>query len=332
MYLVALLLVGSSMSIAHGEDVKRGTKKHARYLRDGAKAKLTLKIVDENDVPVEGADIGAHFEMHEGNGIEGTSNTSGLFAMAGKTRWKMHYGVRKNGYYSSSGEYAFGNQGEFAVKDGKWQPWNPEVSVVLRPILNQIPMYAKRVEAVMPAEDEAVGYDLAVGDWVSPYGSGQHRDLALLLSRRFTSDHDYEGSLTLMFTEKFDGVVLNHEVIGASEFMFPRYATEMGYLSTLSYKTGENPVSGYYGTRRSGDKVSYSLRIRSKVDKEGDLKEALYGKIVGPVRLIGVARKSPAKVIFTYYLNPTFNDLNLEFDPKKNLLKGLRPTEVVRQP
>ena len=332
MYLVALLLVGSSMSIAHGEDVKRGTKKHARYLRDGAKAKLTLKIVDENDVPVEGADIGAHFEMHEGNGIEGTSNTSGLFAMAGKTRWKMHYGVRKNGYYSSSGEYAFGNQGEFAVKDGKWQPWNPEVSVVLRPILNQIPMYAKRVEAVMPAEDEAVGYDLAVGDWVSPYGSGQHRDLDLHLSRRVTSNHDYEGTLSLTFTEPFDGIAPCRDVISASAFMFPRYAADAGYLSTWSRMIGKNPADGYYGERRRGDNVSYFLRVRSKVDEDGNLKDALYGKIVGPVRLIGVARKSPAKVIFTYYLNPTFNDLNLEFDPKKNLLKGLRPTEVVRQP
>lgn len=37
-------------------------------------------------------------------------------------------------------------------------------------------------------------------------------------------------------------------------------------------------------------------------------------------------------VLFTYYLNPTPNDRNLEFDPKRNLLQGLKATERVESP
>ena len=35
---------------------------------------------------------------------------------------------------------------------------------------------------------------------------------------------------------------------------------------------------------------------------------------------------------FTYYLNPKPNDLNVEFDPKKNLIKDLQPIEEVKEP
>jgi hypothetical protein len=35
---------------------------------------------------------------------------------------------------------------------------------------------------------------------------------------------------------------------------------------------------------------------------------------------------------FTYYLNPIPNDRNLEFNPKRNLIKDLTPLEEVKTP
>jgi hypothetical protein len=35
---------------------------------------------------------------------------------------------------------------------------------------------------------------------------------------------------------------------------------------------------------------------------------------------------------FTYYLNPTPNSHSMEFDPKQNLLKGLKFDEGVDEP
>ena len=36
--------------------------------------------------------------------------------------------------------------------------------------------------------------------------------------------------------------------------------------------------------------------------------------------------------MFTYYLNPTPNDRNMEFDPTRNLLTGLKEAEKVSVP
>jgi hypothetical protein len=55
-----------------------------------------------------------------------------------------------------------------------------------------------------------------------------------------------------------------------------------------------------------------------------------YGKIHGPIRFW--IEPPEATLSMTYYLNPTPNDRNLEFDPKKNLFTDLKPDERVYEP
>ena len=62
--------------------------------------------------------------------------------------------------------------------------------------------------------------------------------------------------------------------------------------------------------------------MRTVLDENGNVKSALYGKIYG----------DPMQMNFRYYLNPTPNDRNIEFDPKQNLLGGLKPVEQVDAP
>jgi hypothetical protein len=56
------------------------------------------------------------------------------------------------------------------------------------------------------------------------------------------------------------------------------------------------------------------------LDENGNVKNALYGKIYGDF------------MQFKYFLNPMANDLNIEFDPKRNLLGGLQSVEQVGDP
>ena len=65
---------------------------------------------------------------------------------------------------------------------------------------------------------------------------------------------------------------------------------------------------------------NYFFRVRTVLDENGKVKSALYGKIYGDF------------MHFSYYLNPTPNDRNVEFDPKQNLLKKLTPLEAVTEP
>ena len=72
----------------------------------------------------------------------------------------------------------------------------------------------------------------------------------------------------------------------------------------------------------------FAFRTRVKLDKNGDIKEANYGKIYGPINYGNGVRK----IQFTYYFNPTPNDRNLEFNPKANLFKNLTSLEEVSAP
>jgi hypothetical protein len=69
-------------------------------------------------------------------------------------------------------------------------------------------------------------------------------------------------------------------------------------------RPGEPRISNY------DDKTNYFFRVRTVMDEKGDVKSAFYGKIYGDF------------LQFTYYLNPTPNSLNMEFDTHQNLLKG----------
>jgi hypothetical protein len=68
------------------------------------------------------------------------------------------------------------------------------------------------------------------------------------------------------------------------------------------------------------------FRTRTKVDEDGNLTEARYGKIYGPIEFNGVefaGNKYLKKMVrMSFYLNPNVNDTNLECDRRKSLCPG----------
>ena len=74
------------------------------------------------------------------------------------------------------------------------------------------------------------------------------------------------------------------------------------------------------------DDQNYFFRVRT-VKKDKKIISAHYGKIDRDIEFWG-----NEKLRFTYYLNPTPLDRNMEFDPKRNLLKGLKGAEFVTNP
>jgi hypothetical protein len=307
-----------------------GSREFGYVLRDGAKGKLTLKVVDEKGAPVEGAIIGGHFQMANRKGINGMSDADGLFVMKDKSRGKMHYGVRKHGYYRTSGEYIFGSHDGVVVKNGKWQPWNETRVVILKKIRNPIPMYAKTAETHLPSNTSSVGYDLMIGDWVAPHGEGKVTDfLFAITKRRVKSWSDFDGSLSVTFRAAKDGVRLRGGVgDGGSDFPWDHHAPEGEYDSLSQIGIGYVPGKGLY---KSNESAACYFRVRSETNEVGELTSAYYGKISGPIKF-DVRDTATGWIRFTYYLNPTPNDRNMEFDPKQNLHQGLKRFEEVRAP
>jgi hypothetical protein len=68
------------------------------------------------------------------------------------------------------------------------------------------------------------------------------------------------------------------------------------------------------------------------LDDSGNVKSALYGKIPGNFRFYAGTKAPTSGMGFDYYLNPTPNDRNVEFDPKRNLITALKPLEGVSEP
>jgi hypothetical protein len=231
------------------------------------------------------------------------------------------------GYYPNGLSYQFAN-----VVIGKWQPWNPTINLVVSPIFNPIPMYARKVgvmggDLTLPAKNTPIGFDLVAADWVAPYSKGTSADVIFTLSdigSTNATQKPTESALTISFPNKGDGIqsVIGPEKNQGSAFRLLRYAPEGGYQATFVQKHSQVWVHG-----RLQENQNYFFRVRTLLDESGNVKSALYGKISGPIQFW-----DNAGLEFTYYLNPTPNDRNMEFDPKKNLFTNLPILEQVTAP
>jgi hypothetical protein len=224
-----------------------------------------------------------------------------------------------------------GGPGEIKFHDavlGKWQPWNPVYQVVLKKIINPIPMYAKSVRVVVPALNQPIGFDLEVGDWVQPFGKGVASDFVFTLTRIKNSPTDFSATLLLSFSHLGDGVqvIQKDHNQGWSQLKLPRTAPDDGYAPAWSTILNH----GYFVMPPPQPKgIGYFFRVGTVL--RGDkINQCQYGKIDGDISIVGAAADHPG-IAFTYYLNPTGTN-NLEFDPTKNLLQNLTDDQQVQKP
>lgn len=289
--------------------------------------RLTLHVVDDEGAPVEQAQarIGAERrpkgEESGGKGVfvEGVTDERGYFSgeMEAWNASQAGYLVQKKGYY--------GVWMTYRAKDpvqGKWQPWNPTIQVLLRRIKNPVPMYAKRVEVKIPEFNQPIGYDLVQGDLVAPYGKGQISDLIFEADRKVVSDQEYDGTLTLRFSNEGDGLVA-HEIEQPDPpgLRMPYSAPDAGYISSKTWVESRHTSGRENGKiiSTASNRMNYFIRVRTVRDNEGKIVSALYGKIHGDFRWFIGARAPKSGLAFTYYLNPD-GTRNIEFDSKRNLL------------
>jgi hypothetical protein len=291
----------------------------------------TVTVVDETSQPVADADVEISYYVEPppgqtvaGGSTHGSTDKSGTFHASQPDTGSATLGFRitKPGYYPSSIGHELYEPGQLDEKRVNASR-NPTFTVVLKSMGQPIPMYARYVEGGPPVFNKPAGYDLSAGDWVAPNGRGQTADIIFTgeIDKRAKNDLDYK--LVVSFPNAGDGI----QEFSAPSARFP------GQTSAL-ISPHEAPVSGYQPewvqtesrkpgkpveTSRDGNR-NYFLRVRTVLDEKGNVKSALYGKIYGDF------------MQFRYYLNPTPNSRNIEFDPKQNLLKGLKSTEQVDAP
>lgn len=136
-----------------------------------------------------------------------------------------------------------------------------------------------------------------------------------------TAGH-WRGTITITFSNLKEGIrEVKNEFKHYSELTMPHQAPSDGYQ--IEWKRSEDN-----GTpRQTNDRVGYFLRTRVKLDESGEIVSAHYAKLVTDFDF-----DPRGRITFSYLFNPTANDRNLEFDPKKNLFKKLEIGEEIQKP
>lgn len=274
----------------------------------GAPWRVTLKVVNANGLPVADAKASIGYTKNPLPGqivrdsrdlsreITGLTDENGIFkASHTDVSWNLGIDIHKSGYYPTHVNYNLFLPGQFnspKVKKNR----NPAITVVLKKILHPIPMYAKGVLGGPrpPVFNKPVGYDMMAGDWVAPYGKGTNTDIIFTTQK---TGNDYK--FIVSFPNRDDGI---------QEYIAPE--ADKGSALRSPY---EAPATGY-GHRFVRDANNYNenrcyfFRIRTGSGENGPL----YGKIYGDF------------MEFSYYLNPTPNSRNIEFNPKDDLIKHFK--------
>ena len=286
----------------------------AKARRNGALAKECLRVVDQDGIPVFGARIDGELQTGDGcndyTPIKGATDTNGEFVVQGKCTNRIRCGITKEGYYAS--EFVLPNYAyRHSFKDGKWIPYGSQHTVVIKKIINPQPMsfQDERTSFKVPVYEEWVGFDCEKFDFVSPHGQGVENDMLLRFTLNNPTRDDYHMTMEVSFTNNPYAGAYEMERSGMSEFESVYHAdTNAVYRQSFMYRFDQSPgkVPEYTAQLKSDKYLIF--RTRTKVDSEGRLVSAMYGKIYGDWNFVGPGGMSMAQFVF----NPRPNDTNLE--------------------
>lgn len=116
----------------------------ARALSVGADARMILRIVNANGVPIPDAEVEFGFwNNYSQGGFKNSilrSDTNGECVVSGRCNDSCVWNVTKPGYYRSHAEWSLSEtQSDPKVVDGKWQPYGATREIVLKQIVGVIP-------------------------------------------------------------------------------------------------------------------------------------------------------------------------------------------------
>jgi len=309
----------------------------AQVVRD-----ITLKVRDDQGSILAGAEALIGFER-----VGGQDRNQGLTDLNGEfsARSEMSFGtfvlVNKAGYYG----VRILDLSEAGIAPGK-----ATIPLVLPRVVKPIALHALRVSLTLPVQGEWLGYDLKIADWLPPHGKGKVADIRFRYRSEFKGFGDIDKEREIVRSIKARrGEVFSEEEFkkaaghwqGEMEVSFPGAKEGLieGYwhynelklphdAPETGYEPGKRYTAQTMGYRQPDRLVGYYLRTRVSLDAKGNIVSANYTKIYEDIRFD--ARFGT--VSFCYYFNPTANDRNLEFDPKRNLFPREMPNANVANP
>lgn len=292
----------------------------------GALAKECLHIVDQDGMPVAGARVWGGMKCGDGYDdfvpISDVSDTNGVCVVRGVCTDMIRCDVTKRGYYPSEFvllDYCYTH----SLSNGMWHPYGQGRKVVLKQVKDpaRLCSFSEELQDMkIPVFGEWIGFDFERQDWTTPYGKGVFRDVLLRFTAEVKSLKEFRYEMDVSFTNNPCAGAYVLKMDKASALMTEYFAqTNAQYEVSFRFVNERTP-----GGRRHAnflDNDSYLVfRTRTRIDDDGNLTGAHYGKILGRW-ISGAANMLLSDGCF----NPKENDVSLEDSRTlRNVLRNMK--------
>lgn len=279
------------------------------------KAKIQLKIVDQDGDPVENARIFGGFitgtRVNDYAMLEGVTDVGGSYVASGPCNEFLRYEITKEGYYATQEKVSFADtKNHYQIVDGKWQPYGETRMVVLKGIKHPHAMLGpdRTPQRKRTTYDEWLAFDLEKADFLPPIGEGSSQDMLVRYHLEGVMPHDWSLTMEVSFE--------NNPHAGAYRLKKDTWSDMNSSYDADTNATYQTNFTFRY-SHRKGEYPSMDMlkedeymvfRTRTKVDREGRLVSARYGKIYGPWLFADAGGFKISRVL----MNSADNDLNLE--------------------
>ena len=333
------------------------------FALNAATAKFAVKVIDSDTTdPIPSLEVVGWFANNNGWKAwtesaptyedKAVTDSNGCCVVKGETnngRVGLDIDVSPTGYYRYIGtSYQFTQKPLMPLMH--WRPTDLVITAALCRVERPIPLFVKRA-AFLPGVEEIarngdkVLYDLIKGDCLPPFGNGEVPDIEFAVLEQ----EEMEAGKNVFYTQERKKNIVRMSFVGDVDngvmttrprqdaYLRVRSAPPDGYVKDFLF----SEWYAYNLEQKEGCDQSrcFSFRIRVKRNPQGEIESAVYGKIYGDARFLYrgddyASDRWSRKVdglSFLYYLNPTPNDRNLEWDMKNDLcpnpgsLGSLRP-------
>ena len=171
-----------------------------------------------------------------------------------------------------------------------------------------------------PRYDEAIGFDLEIGDWVEPDGKGKSSDMLLTATGQFTDYQNYDFNVSVVFPGDENGMCEFFAKYQQPDYMPdeplsvlipPKIAPESGYTNQFNVSIHNSPdikPGGLYKSKRNT-----IFKTRTSFDDDTGKTLANYSWTTGGIYVdISNRTEGTFKLNFSYYYNPDPHSRSLE--------------------
>lgn len=216
---------------------------------------IKVQIVDEGGSPVANAEILVAyphlFDAKLDRDHNGKTDAKGVFLAEDKVNRSILVRASKEGYYPIFVEDVV-TRVDVETKKIK----NLDLPLVMRRVKSPVSLYAKKVSLPIPMQDQLIGFDFEVGDWIEPFGAGINSDFLMLFNNKING---YEDGYT--YEQLLSEIKSAHATNPSSkEAYFKEIKRFYGNNKEYSYEDAIKKISG---------KWTGSVIIKFPCNKEG---------------------------------------------------------------